>query len=280
MKFSYLIFAITLLASCSSKQLQKESTDAGRSESMDSVRPIIAALNEQSKAGESLKAEGTITLTDNGSSQSGTFELKSKRIFDGEHIDSLSMVVSGPFGITAAKFLGCTGEYCFYNAIEGENYKGKPDPKALEKLTGMKGLTIEALNNVVYGFAPNHLEISKEDSAAYFKLSDEDHRLYIWRQNENFTEVITFRGKLPSAGSSKTPVKVVKYERWNKHISPGALVNFTPDLTIEYTGKYSSQYYYLPNYIKAISGRTSLEIEYQNATQNPNPLTVKIKMPE
>jgi hypothetical protein len=247
---------------------------------MDSVRPIIAALNEQSKAGQSLKAEGTITLTDNGSSQSGTFELKSKRIFGNEHIDSLSMIVSGPFGITAAKFLGCPGEYCFYNAIEGESYKGSPDPKALEKLTGMKGLTIESLNNVVYGFAPNHFDISSNDSAAYFKLSDEDHRLYIWRRNENFTEVITFRGKLGNGSSSKIPVKVVKYERWNKHISPAALANFTPDLTIEYTGKYSSQYYYLPNYIVARSGRTSLEIEYQNATQNPNPLTVKIKMPE
>ena len=52
------------------------------------------------------------------------------------------------------------------------------------------------------------------------------------------------------------------------------------DFAITYEGAIATDKYRLPNYIRAKSAGRELEVEYRNAKQNPDPLTVKIKIPE
>ncbi len=276
MRYFYAVLLFTTLSGCTSQTLKQDSTSktASVSVGVDQSLIVINTLKAQAENAQSLMANGVITLTENGSSQSGSFELKSKRIVAGKRMDSLSMVISGPFGITVAKFLGSPSEYNFYNVLEGEKYKGKPDPKALETLTGMKGLTIEALSNVIYGVAPSEFTFVDGDSIKLYSLSETEHQLYITRRGLGFTEVITAKGKLGGA------LKVTLYQRWNRIVNYQITSKFTPDISINYSGSISSKQFALPNYITATNANKKFEIEYQNATENPTPLTVKIKMPE
>lgn len=277
MRYFYAVLLLFALSGCTTQAMKSDSTaskTASVSVGVDQSLIVINTLKAQAEKAESLIGNGVITLTENGSSQSGAFDLKSKRHRNGERIDSLSMVISGPFGITAAKFLGCPGEYCFYNVLEGDKYRGTPDPKALEKLTGMKGLTIGALSNVMYGLAPYDFTFVDGDSVKLYSLSENEHQLYITRAALGFTEVITTKGKLGNG------MKIVRYQRWNRVVNYLVTSKFTPDISINYSGSISSKQFTLPNYITATNANTKLEIEYQSATENPSPLTVKIKMPE
>ncbi|HEY6171704.1 MAG TPA: hypothetical protein VIX80_05545 [Candidatus Kapabacteria bacterium] len=277
MRYFYAVLLLCALSGCTTQAMKSDnaaSKTASVSVGADQSLVVINTLKAQAERAESLIGNGVITLTENGSSQSGAFDLKSKRHKNGTRIDSLSMVISGPFGITAAKFLGCPGEYCFYNVLQGDKYRGTPDPKALEKLTGMKGLTIGALSNVMYGLAPYDFTFADGDSVKLYSLSENEHQLYITRPGLSFTEVISARGKLSG------PMKITLYQRWNRIVNYQITSKFTPDISINYSGSISSKEFSLPNYITATNANTKLEIEYQSATENPDPLTVKIKMPE
>ncbi len=276
MRYFYAVLLFATLSGCTTQALKQDSTSktASVSVGVDQSVIVINTLKAQAEKAQSLMANGVITLTENGSSQSGSFELKSKRIVAGKRMDSLSMVISGPFGITVAKFLGSPSEYNFYNVLEGEKYKGKPDPKALETLTGMKGLTIEALSNVIYGVAPSEFTFADGDSVRLHSPSEFEHQLFITRASLGFSEVITAKGKLGGA------LKVTLYQRWNRIVNYQITSKLTPDISINYSGSISSKQFALPNYITATNANKKLEIEYQNATENPIPLTVKIKMPE
>lgn len=278
MRYSFLILLFAVPGCTSREALKSDSSDLSVSVQgvIDPGREVYQSLNQYAVRAQSLSADGTITLTDNGSSQSGSFELKSKRLVKGERVDSLSMIISGPFGITAAKFLGCPGEYCFYNAIEGDKYRGKPDPKKLEELTGMKGLTIEALSNVMYGLAPNLEPLSSTDSVVLRSPKRDEHILLVKRVRLGMTEMMKLRG-IPGNGS---PLSLTEYRRWNKPISISNATMPSADIAITYEGTIESDKYRLPNYIRAKSAGRELEVEYRNAKQNPNPLTVKIKIPE
>ncbi|MBS1904036.1 MAG: DUF4292 domain-containing protein [Bacteroidetes bacterium] len=221
---------------------------------------------------QTLYAEGTITLRDGESSQSGQFTLRSKRANAGG--DSLSMVISGPFGITAAKFLGSSNEFNFYNAIEGEHYQGRPDPKTLEKLTGMKGLSLTLLNDLVFGISPVRLT-EDELTAAKTQTIDRDRsRLVICRPGENCTEAVTYR-------TSSTGIRLVSYQRWNGILDLSALDLRHPDLDVHYSGNtIDDSQFTLPTLIRATSGLQTLEIEYSQAKENTSGMNVKIKMPQ
>lgn len=279
MRYSILILLLaSFIAGCSSREARK-SDSSGVSVSargvVDAGREVYESLRQYTSRAQSLSADGTITLKDNGSSQSGSFELKSKRMENGERVDSLSMVISGPFGITAAKFLGSPGEYSFYNAIYGDKYRGKPDPKTLEEMTGMKGLTIEALSNVMYGLAPNLDPLASTDSLFLRSIKHDEHILFVQRGHLGLTEAMRLRG-IPGNGA---PLSLTEYQRWNKPISVSSAMP-PSDIAITYEGTIMSDKFRLPNYIRAKSAGRELEVEYRNARQNPNPLTVKIKMPE
>jgi outer membrane biogenesis lipoprotein LolB len=274
------IVLLVLVAGCSPRQAQKSdssSVSVNIQGSIDPAREIYASLNQYAIHARSLSADGAITLKEGSSSQSGSFELKSKRIDPtGLRIDSLSMVVSGPFGITAAKFMGSPKEYAFINVLQGERYRGKPDPKTIEEMTGMKGLTIEALSNVIYGLAPNLDQLGPLDSAFLRSIKKDEHLLYLHRVRSGITEMLRLRGILGSG----SPLSLTEYQRWNSPVSLSGSPMPSADLAITYEGAISSDKYRLPNYIRAQSAGRELEVEYRNAKQNPDPLTVKIKIPE
>ena len=274
------------LASCTSHSAteEKKNTTIAATDSRDqqTLNAVLRCLNDQSSQACSMSAEGSITLGDGNGSQGGHFELKSKRLLspnEPRRVDSLSMIVSGPFGITGAKFLGAPEEYQFYNAIEGEKYRGKPDPKTLQEITGMKGLTLESLSDVIYGLAPNG-QLALGDTAILRSVSEFRHILYIQRVGSQITEAITLNGKLPTDITDKAKLTIIQYERWNHIISFESTTLPKPDITITYEGLFDKKGFALPNFIKASSGSTNLEIEYTGANQNPADLTVKIKMPK
>jgi len=280
-----IILSLTALASCTSRSAteEKKNTISTANPDRRTLDAVLRCLNDESAVACRLTAEGSITLSDAGSSQSGHFELRSKRlqsISDPARVDSLSMVVTGPFGITGAKFVGAPDEYQFYNAIEGEKYKGKPDPKTLQQITGMKGLTLQSLSDVIYGLAPNGSQLEIGDTAILRSYSDYRHVLYIQRRGSGFTEAITLNGKLPASGDDKAKLVIMQYERWNTMIPFESTSLPKPDITINYEGLFDKKDFNLPNFIKASSGSTTLEIEYTSADQNPKNLTVKIKMPK
>ena len=276
---------LIVISSCTSRTAteEKKNTVAIISPDQESLNAVLRCLNDESAIACSLSAEGSITLNDGGSSQTGHFDLKSKRlqgISNPTRVDSLSMIVSGPFGITGAKFLGAPEEYQFYNVIEGDKYRGKPDPKTLQSITGMKGLTLEALSDVIYGLAPIASQLGIGDTAILRSFSEFHHVLYIQRAFTNITEAITLRGKLPTNSSSKASLTITQYERWNLIIPFTSTTMPKADITITYEGTFDKKNFTLPNFIKASSGSTTLEIEYTGANQNPEDLTVKIKMPK
>jgi outer membrane biogenesis lipoprotein LolB len=284
-KLIAIILSLTALASCTSKSATEEKKATAPKTNLDhqTLDAVLRCLNDESAVACRMTAEGSITLSDAGSSQSGHFELKSKRlqeINNPSRVDSLSMIVTGPFGITGAKFVGSPNEYQFYNALEGENYKGKPDPKTLQEITGMKGLTLQSLSDVIYGLAPNGSSLAIGDTAILRSYSEYRHVIYIQRTGLNFTEAITLNGKLPATDSGKAKLVIIQYERWNKIIPFESTTLPKPDITISYEGLFDKKDFSLPNFIKASSGSTTLEIEYTSADQNPKNLTVKIKMPK
>ncbi len=286
MKLLIIIPFLFALNSCTSHSAteEKKNTNIPPSDNHDQqvLGAVLNCLNDASAIACSLSAEGSITLGADGGSQSGHFELKSKRLESAKEprrVDSLSMIVSGPFGITGAKFLGAPEEYQFYNAIEGEKYRGKPDPKTLQEITGMKGLTLESLSDVIYGLAPNG-QLALGDTAVLRSISEFRHILYIHRAASQSTEAITLNGRLPANLTDKAKLSIMQYERWNHVISFESTTLPKPDITITYEGLFDKKGFPLPNFIKASSGSTTLEIEYTGANQNPKDLTVKIKMPK
>jgi len=272
-----------ILAGCTTRPATEEKKNDIPAQSQDkqALDAMLRCMSDESSVACSLTAEGSITLKDGNSSQSGHFELKSKRLQSismPQRVDSLSMIVTGPFGITGAKFLGAPDEYQFYNAIEGEKYRGRPDPKTLQSMTGMKGLTLESLSDVLYGLAPS-ASIAIGDSVILRSVSEFRHVLYIHRTS-GILEAITVNGKLP-VGNEKAKLTIIQYERWNHSVGiPNTGTMPKADIIISYQGLYENKDFALPNFITARSGSTELDIEYTNADQNPKNLIVKIKMPQ
>ena len=280
MKYLLVIAFAAFIAGCTAQETQKSDSSnvsVNVQGVIDPGREVYESLNQSAIRAKSLSADGAITLKQGSSSQSGSFELKSKRIDQaGTRVDSLSMIVSGPFGITAAKFMGSPKEYAFVNVLEGERYRGKPDPKTIEEMTGMKGLTIEALSNVIYGLAPNLERLAPADSALLRSVGKDEHYLYVRRMQPAITEMMRLRGTI--GGSS--PLSITEYQRWNKAVPLTSTSMPAADLAIYYEGVIASEKYRLPNYIRAKSSGKELEVEYRNVKQNPDPLTVRIKIPE
>ncbi|HYM20035.1 MAG TPA: hypothetical protein VEW28_03415 [Candidatus Kapabacteria bacterium] len=263
-----------IVGGCTSTPMVSRTTNSIPSKPVvtsDETKQVCDALSALSGLCNSLYAEGTITFHDANASQSGQFTLRSKRPTAGG--DSLSMIINGPFGITAAKFLGSTSEYNFYNAIEGEHYHGKPDEKELEKLTGMKGLSLGVLNDVVYGIPPIRLSGNDYENITRHVLGADRSKLIICRPENECTEAVTYK----LTGGS---VHILSYERWNRVIDSASFAATAPDLNIQFSGMIDDAKFLLPNFITAVSGSQTLEIEYSQAKENTQRLTVKIKMPQ
>src|SRR5437868_1532400 len=110
---------------------------------IDSNRSKITLLLQwfeaKSLAAERMSASGSLTAENEETSQHASFDLKAKRLSRttsanntttkrynsgfARRIDSLSIIVSGPFGITAARFLATPESYVFYNVLNGDVMK-------------------------------------------------------------------------------------------------------------------------------------------------------------
>jgi hypothetical protein len=280
-----LLLSALILASCSSRPVTRERINtAGAVSVLDTqtLASVLQCINDLSLSACSLSGEGTITLKDGSNSDGGHFELKSKRLQGAnmpERVDSLSMIVSGPFGITGVKFLGAPEEYQFYNAIEGEKYNGKPDAKTLQSLTGMKGLSLPTLSDVIYGLIPNDIQMPG-DSISLKSVSEFRHVVYKRRAVYKITEMITLNGKLPVSPQEKANLTIMQYDRWNRIVPFDSTSVIKPDISVSYQGLVEKQSFPLPSFISARSGVTELDLEYSSASVNPKDLTVKIKMPK
>ncbi len=267
------MFTVLVLSSCTATKQQsitqtttKIETPASTTETADANAQFCSLAGKCS----SLYGEGTITLRDGSSSQSGKFELRSKRAIAGG--DSLSMAISGPFGISVAKFLGSDKEFHFYNIIENDHYHGKPDAATLEKFTGMKGLSLGLLNDLVYGVSPIQLRAEQLGDAHTDSLGNGKYR-FAMMNALGYLETITYR-------MNGNTLKILAYDRWNRQIPISALSTSKPNLSVKFTGSIEDRPYSLPNLIVATSGTQTLEIEYSLAKENPANLTVKIKIPQ
>ena len=270
---TYIFAALLFLVGCTSAPIQKSEPKETPKPSNE-LRVINGQLIGMAGLCQSLYGEGTITLRDGNSSQSGQFELRSKRCTNPGDVDSLSMIVSGPFGITAAKFLGSDKEFHFVNVIENERYNGKPDAKTLEKLTGMKGLSLGLLNDLIYGISPIRLSDSQVEEAKQQVLHNGRERIIFQNPVNNTTEAVTLKSVVNN-------VKIYSYERWNRVLDTASLSSYKPDLIVTFSGNtVSDEPFPLPMLITATSGTQTLEIEYSKVTGNPSSLTVKIKMPK
>jgi hypothetical protein len=252
---------------------QKTTTQKPTSDELpkaNELRVINNQLVSLSGICQSLYGEGTITLRNGNSSQSGQFEMRSKRCAAPGDVDSLSMIVSGPFGITAAKFLGSDNEFHFVNVLQGEQYHGKPDAKTLEQLTGMKGISLSLLNDLIYGISPMRLSDAEVERAQQQVIKGKN-RLFFQNIAKGYSEAITLRND----GNS---LKLYTYERWNRLVDTAGASLYRPDLLVTFTGSFREEPFLLPRMITATSGSQTLEIEYSDAKENPGS-PVKIKMP-
>jgi hypothetical protein len=275
----YLPIILLLYIGCTARQTSEErkTVPAARSSAVPSASlPILRALSNNHFTLQNLLASGTITLRAGKSSQTGSFDLKSKRLSGTIRSDSLSMNITGPFGISVAKFLGSANEYQFYNALEGDSYRGKPDPKTIEKLTGIKGLSIEALNNVLYGLPPSLIDTSLD--IPLYRISASENLLLVHRKDMPMTEALYLTVR--QVGTDNLPsVRLKEYRRWNRIVVADELPKIDPDIYISYSPTSVSGVFTIPDRIEVIAGGTAFEIEYRSVTPNTNPI-VKIKMPQ
>src|SRR4051812_30215779 len=99
MKRFLLLFSL-FAAGCTSHVLTEEKKETAPDINYDNrlaADAVLRCINEGSSRSCSLTAEGSITLREGSSSQSGHFELKSKRLAgngDPRRVDSLSMIVT------------------------------------------------------------------------------------------------------------------------------------------------------------------------------------------
>ena len=148
----------------------------------DEIRSMVS---RQSCAAQSLSASGNITVEQNGESNSASFSMKSKRLaipngdaFGSDHsvlwakrIDSLSVEITGPFGIKVARFLASPQKYEFYDILNDQTLSGPTDRQSLEDLTHLNGISLEDMSDLIYGLAS--LDTAYRDSIQLF--SDTAH---------------------------------------------------------------------------------------------------------
>lgn len=80
---------------------------------------------------KNLSLKGSISATFDGSSQSGSFKL----LIAG--VDSISMIISGPLGITVGKLFATSDKFVFYNVFNDEALTGSPTEEGLKRAVNL-----------------------------------------------------------------------------------------------------------------------------------------------
>jgi len=247
---------------------------------ISSVRSWLAS---RSMLAKSMSVTGDIAVDQNGSTTSASFSMKSKRLADLLHtnsdveesrLDSLSIEVSGPFGIKLARFLASPEKYQFYDILHGEPISGTTDAHSLEELTHLRGVSLSAMNDIIYGIAGS--DLNSDDSLQFFSNGNR-HRLIIRNMNARITEQLVFEGELPNDSTSGN-LSLVEFIRWNSIVDPASSPS-SPDVVVRFSSPIVVNGVSIPQHIAATAGENKLTLDYDQIEINSRSLVVKIKMP-
>ncbi|HWF43680.1 MAG TPA: DUF4292 domain-containing protein [Candidatus Kapabacteria bacterium] len=278
-----------LLAGCAGPQKTTTTRNVTIDRSAARIDRIRAWLTARSLEAHSLGVTGDITVDQNGESNSGGFTLKDKRIDPISHdrIDSMSVEVTGPFGIKVARFLASPEQYRFYDILHGQTMAGQTDMHSLEDLTHLNGISLSMMSDLAYGLAPNGDRFDPSDSLELFS-NGEQYTLVIHRGEQHATEALDLEGNLDSNLASSgvgdhsnypSHVTLVRYRRWNDASFDPIHSKQPPIATIRYSEPALVSGMTIPQHIEALAGSNRLTLEYNTIQLNPSPLSVRIRMP-
>jgi hypothetical protein len=275
-----------LLAGCAGPQKTISNRTVTIDTSAARIDRIRAWLTARSLEAHSLGVTGDITVDQNGESNSGGFTLKDKRIDPISHdrIDSMSVEVTGPFGIKVARFLASPEQYQFYDILHGQTMAGQTDVHSLEDLTHLNGISLSMMSDLAYGLAPNGDRFDPSDSIELFSNGDQ-YTLVIHRVEQHATEALDLEGNLDSDLSSSdhsnypSHLTLVRYRRWNDAAFDPMHSKQPPIATIRYSEPALVSGMTIPQHIEASAGSNRLTLEYNTIQLNPSPLSVRIRMP-
>ena len=283
------LVSAALLAGCAGPQKTTTTHAVTLDTSAVRIDQIRAWLAARSLEAHSIGVTGDITVEQNGESNSGGFTLKDKRTDPISHnrIDSISIEVTGPFGIKVARFLASPEQYRFYDILHGQTLAGQTDIHSLEDLTHLNGISLSMMSDLAYGLAPNGDAFAPSDSLDLFSTGDQTsasthYTLIIHRSDQNATEALDMEGNLDIAGDhSNAPshLMLVRYRRWNDASFDPMRSKESPVATIRYTEPTIVSGITIPQHIEASAGSNQLTLEYNTIQLNPSPLTVHIRMP-
>jgi hypothetical protein len=267
--------------SCTSvKQASNANSQATEANSA-AVLSVRQWLVGQSKAARSINVSGNISVDQDGSSQSASFDLKAKRLNEtgDRRVDSLSVVVSGPFGIKVARFLASPEKYSFFDILHGETVSGETDQESLSHLTQLRGLSLPMVTDLVFGLVPAGDDLLPEDSVLLFERSS-IQTLVVYRAHDQVTDAIELAGSLPQTGNvAPAALSVRRFRRWNGYVTDPLNTQRVPDVTINMSDHTLENGVLVPHHIEANAGKNTLQLEYTDVLVNPSSLTVRIKMP-
>ena len=260
------------------------------SANVEAITGIRSWFAHESSAARSLYVTGDITVDQDGESNSASFSMKSKRfpllfsasyfdsprkskpIVTGTQIDSLSIEITGPFGIKVARFLASPEQYEYYDILHGQTLHGTTDQQSLEQLTHLHGVSLQSMNDLIYGLAA--IDSSIDDSIQYY--SDQaNHFALVLRKPGIFTAAYDFDGTRPR-DSANGNISLVRYRRWEG--TPKSLTA-EPALDVQFSDPASINGLEIPQHIEATAGANKLTLQYDHVELNPPALVVKIKMP-
>lgn len=271
-----------IFSGCSSSQ--KTATNRPEKVAMNAsaISSLRSWLASRSMMARNMSVEGDISVDQNGATNDASFSMKSKRLAerqgaDGEHtrIDSLSIEVFGPFGIKVARFLASPEKYQFYDILHGEPLSGATDSHSLEALTQLRGVSLSAMNDIIYGIAGS--DLNSNDSLQFYSNSN-SHWLIIRDMNANITERLSFVGDLPNDSTSGN-LSLVEFIRWNSIIDPMS-TSLKPDVIVKFQSPVIVNGVSIPQHIAAVAGENKLTLDYNKIELNSRAIVVKIKMPQ
>jgi hypothetical protein len=285
----FLVLLSAFIYSGCTKEVLRERTTQPQAQvepDEEKIDRILDWLEVWSRSAQSIKAEGSMTISNAETQQSGEFTLKTKRLklidaTTSARIDSVSLEARGPFGITAVRFLASPQYYALYNMLMGETLEGPTNDQALEGLTQLRGISLETMNDVTFGLPPSPEGIDPQDSILLLSRGTAQHIMLVYRFHDNYTEALTFDGAIPdgSAPILLDQLHLTRYERWNGKRMTYTAANPKTQATIVYSNIGTKKNVPFADKIEVITGPNKLLLEYETVDYNPQDLKVYINVP-
>jgi hypothetical protein len=287
-----LVTLMLIVASCTSSPTLRntKSTPISIDPDRAKIDRVLQWLDQVSLRSSGIAATGSLTVADDVTSQDANFSLKSKRIEQpsNDHatitnrVDSLSIEVTGPFGISVARFVASPEHYVLYNALQSETMEGPTDPTSLEGLTQRKGVTLGMLNDAVFGLAPGGDDVNPQDSVVLITINDDEHVLLIRSGMHGTTSAISLKGEISpdNAPIGQLQLAITKFERWNTILESYDGNRPKPAVSIRYGDPQMHDGVAIPASIEARAGQHILRLEYESISVNKRDMMVRIKLPK